>query len=276
MSLLTMFLEYPFMQRALFACAILSFSAPPIGVFLVLKRITLTADAISHALLPGVAIMFLIYGYSYVAMSAGGILAGLCVLTLTVFVSSSTHRQAIYNESNIAVFYMISLALGVILISHHGTMVDLVHVLFGQLLFVNKTLLILLASIGTLTLLSLALFYRLFVVSCFDPVFVKTCVRRDELCLVLFYALCVLNLVAGFLALGTLLAVGLMVIPAICAFLWSRQLSVIIVLSVVFALAASVVGLIVAFAANLAPSPTIILICGLIYCASIAIRRWQN
>ena len=123
-----------------------------------------------------------------------------------------------------AAFYLISLALGVLLVSTHGSNVDLLHLLFGSILAVDDTALMVIGAIATLSLLALAVIYRPLVVECFDPDFLRVVVRHGGLVHTIFLGLVVVNLVAAFQALGTLMAVGLMMLPAAAARFWVHEL----------------------------------------------------
>ena len=153
LDLITPLADYGFMRRALIAGLALSLAAPPLGVFLMLRGMSLIGDAMAHAILPGVALGFLMAGFSLPAMSLGGILSGLVVAGLAGGVSQMTgHRE----DSAMASFYLISLAGGVMLVSLGGSSVDLTHVLFGSILAVDTTALLLIAAVSTVTVLLLA------------------------------------------------------------------------------------------------------------------------
>jgi zinc/manganese transport system permease protein len=260
------FTDYAFMRRALLGCAALSLSAPPIGVFLMLRRMSLIGDAMSHAILPGVAIGYLVAGASLIAMSAGGFVAGLAVALTAGLVSRAT---SIKEDSSLAAFYLISLALGVILISLRGSPGDLVEVLFGTVLSLNDPALILIGIVATGSLLGLAVVYRPLVLECIDPVYLRTVSRAGPVAHVIFLALVVLNLVGGFSALGTLLAVGLMLLPAMVARLWVNDLKALMLLAVAIALTSSILGLLASFHFDLAAGPAIILAAGGAYAVSL-------
>lgn len=165
------FVEFEFMRRALLGCLAISLSAAPVGVFLMLRRMSLTGDVMAHAILPGAAIGFLIAGLSTEAMTIGGIVAGCLVALLSGIVSRSTN---VAEDSSMAAFYLISLALGVLIISVNGSQVDLLHVLFGSALALDNDALVLLLSIATLTLITLAVLFRPLVVECVDRQFLQT------------------------------------------------------------------------------------------------------
>ena len=129
--LLLPFIEYGFMRRALVACFGLAIGCGPIGVFLILRRMSLVGDAMSHAVLPGAAIAFLMFGFSLTAMTIGGFLVGLAVALLA---GSVTRLTPLREDASFAALFLISLALGVTLVSSQGSSVDLMHLLFGAIL----------------------------------------------------------------------------------------------------------------------------------------------
>ena len=262
------FAEYGFMRRALAGCLALSAGAAPLGTILLLRRMSLVGDAMSHAILPGAALGYLIFGLSLPAMSIGGLLAGLLVALLSGVV---TRHTALREDASFAGFYLISLALGVLLISLRGSNVDLMHVLFGSVLALDDPTLLLTASIATASLLALALIYRPLIVECFDPGFLRLQGRQGELAHAVFMALLVLNLVGGFHSLGTLMSVAFVVLPAASARFWVRGVGPQMAMAVVVAVLGSVIGLLVSFHVGIAASAAITLSLGSLYALSLSV-----
>jgi zinc/manganese transport system permease protein len=240
---------------------------------LVLRRMSLIGDAMSHAVLPGAAVGFLIAGLSLVAMSVGGVIAGLMVALLSGLVSRIT---ALREDASFAAFYLISLAAGVLIVSTHGSNVDLLHVLFGTVLAVDDLALLLVASITTVTLLLLAAIYRPLIVECFDPGFLRSVSGTGALHHTLFLVLVVLNLVAGFQALGTLMAVGLMMLPAAAARFWAREVWSLSLVSTGIAFLSGLIGLLLSYHADLPSGPAIILTAGAFYLLSVVLGRRES
>ena len=170
------FIEFGFMRRALVGLLALSVSAPPIGVFLMLRRMSLMGDAMSHAILPGAAVGFLLGGLSLSAMSLGGFIAGLAVALAAGLVARSTILR---EDASLAAFYLVSLALGVLIVSVKGSNIDLLHVLFGTVLALDDAALILVASIAAVSLGILAIVYRPLVLECFDPQYLRSVSRAS-------------------------------------------------------------------------------------------------
>ncbi len=268
-ALVAPFIEYGFMRRALVASIVLGLGSGPVGVLLMLRRMSLVGDAMSHAVLPGAAIGFLIAGgVSLPAMGLGGLVAGLSVALLSGLVSRTTPLR---EDASFASFYLASLALGVLIVSLRGSNMDLLHVLFGTILAIDATALYLVGSIASLTLVILAMVYRPLVAECFDPGFLRAVGGRGPLYHFLFLFLVVINLVAGFQALGTLMAVGLMMLPAVIAQLWARTLPIMLLIATSTAALSGLIGLLVSFHFGFASGPTIILTASLVYGASLLI-----
>lgn len=260
------FIEFGFMRRALLGCLALSLSAAPVGVFLMLRRMSLTGDAMAHAILPGAAIGYLFAGLSLTAMTVGGIVAGLVVAVASGLVSRST---VLREDASLAAFYLLSLALGVLIVSVRGNSVDLLHVLFGTVLALDDPALWLLGGISTATLVALVVLHRPLVMECLDPSFLRMVSRWSPVAHYGFLVLLVINLVAGFHALGTLMAVGLMVLPAAAARFWTRRLIPLMATATAFALFACMAGLLVSYHADWPTSPVIVLCLGLLYLGSL-------
>lgn len=260
------FTEFGFMRRALAGCLALSLGAAPIGVFLMLRNMSLAGDAIAHAVLPGAAVGYLVAGLSLPAMTGGGLVAGLLVALIAGGVARITQLR---EDASLSAVYLISLSAGVMIISLRGSSVDLMNVLFGNVLALDDPTLLLLAAIASSTLVALALGYRALVLECVDPAFLRSVSGTSTFAHLGFLVLLVLNLVAGFHALGTLMAVGIMILPAASARLWSRDLGQMLALAIGFAFAGSAAGLLLSYHLSLPSGPAIVLTLGLIYALSL-------
>ena len=264
--LITPFTDFAFMRRALVGSIALSIGACPIGVFLMLRRMSLVGDAMAHAILPGAALGYLYAGLSLGFMTAGGLIAGLVVALLAGLVTRVT---VLKEDAALASFYLISLASGVVLVSLRGSNVDLLHVLFGSVLALDDNTLVLLAASASVSLLALAVLFRPLVLECVDPLFLRTVSKSGSLAHFGFLALVVLNLVAGFHALGTLLSVGLMMVPAFASRFWSSTLDGMIVIATLIGILSSGLGIVISYHAGTPTGPTIILSAGALYLLSI-------
>jgi zinc/manganese transport system permease protein len=198
----------------------------------------------------------------------GGLIAGLSVALLSGLISRTT---ALREDASFATFYLTSLALGVLIVSLRGSNIDLLHVLFGTILAIDATALYLVGGIASFTLIMLALVYRPLVAECFDPGFLRAVAGRGSLYHFLFLFLVVLNLVAGFQALGTLMAVGLMMLPAAVARLWAQSLPAMFVTAAGTAVISGYLGLVASFHYGVASGPAIILTASIIYGVSLLV-----
>ena len=231
-----------------------------------LRRMSLTGDAMAHAILPGAAVGYLVSGLSLGAMTIGGMIAGMAVALLSGYV---TRMTSLREDASLAAFYLISLALGVLIISTRGSNVDLMHVLFGSVLALDNAALTLLCVIASLSLVMLALFFRPLVLECADSQFLRSVSRLSAVTHFIFLTLVVMNLVGGFHALGTLMAVGIMILPAASARFWTTSISGLTLLAAAIAVLASYSGLLLSYHYSLPSGPAIILVAGLIYFVSV-------
>jgi zinc/manganese transport system permease protein len=264
------FVEFEFMRRALVGALALAVGAGPIGVFLLLRRMSLVGDAMAHAILPGAAIGFLLHGLDLSAMTAGGLVAGFVVAFAAGLIARLTELK---EDASLATFYLVSLALGVMIVSVRGTNLDLLHVLFGTVLALDDQTLVLIASTATVTLIVLALIYRPLVLECVDPGFLRSVSAAGAPAHLAFLALVVLNLVGGFHALGTLLAVGIMMLPAAIGRFWARDITTMILIAVAAGTVSGYAGLLFSFHMSVPSGPAIILVAGVIYAFSVLFGR---
>ena len=262
------FSDYVFMQRALVGSLAVCLGAVPVGIFMTLRQMSLTGDAMAHAILPGAAIAYLLSGLSLVALTLGGLVAGLVVAALAGWVARSTHLK---EDTSLAAFYLVSLALGVLVISLKRSNVDLFHVLFGNILALDNAALWLLASIATISMLFMAFLYRPLVIECVDPSFLRRSGRASSVAHYGFLFLMVINLVGGFHALGTLMAIGIMILPSAAARFWAKTLDGILMISVLVSIAGCYAGLLLSFYFDLPAGPAIVLSLGVVYMTSIFI-----
>ena len=262
------FTEHGEVRRALVGCLAIALGGGPIGTLLVLRRMSLMGDSLSHGVLPGVALGFLVAGPSIGAMSLGGLVAGLAVALLSGLVARLTPQ---HEDASFAAFYLTSLALGVLLVTRAGRDEDLVHILFGDLLALAPDGLIVIAGLTSVTVIGCALIYRPLIVACFDPQLLRAAGGRPALAYALFLGLAVLELVGAFQAMGTLMALGLVMLPAAAARFWARAVWSLMATSVALGAGAGVVGLLAAYHAELPAGAAIVLVAGAVYVGSVAL-----
>jgi zinc/manganese transport system permease protein len=264
--LIAPFAEFGFLRRALVGCLALSVAAPPLGVFLMLRRMSLTADVLAHGILPGVAAGFILAGLSVTAMSLGGLVAGLVVTLGAGAISRATGGR---EDSALAALYLVALALGVTMVSASAGSVELTHLLFGSVLGVDDPALFMMAGVATLTLLGLSLAWRPLVLECFDPSFAAAEGARGGTWHLLFMAMVVLNVLAAFQALGTMMAVGLMMLPAVASRHWARGVGGMTYSAVLIAILASLAGLLVSYHLDVPTGPAVVLAAGAAWVVSV-------
>ena len=264
------FAEFAFMRRALVATLALAVGAAPLGCLLVLRRMSLAGDAMSHAVLPGAAVGYLVAGLSLPAMSAGGFVAALAVALAAGWVTRRTPQR---EDASFAALYLVALALGVLIVSLRGSPVDLMHLLFGSVLAVDAAALRQVAAVTTLTLAVLAIVWRPLVLESADPGFLRAVGGPGATVHAVFLGLLVAHLVSAFQALGTLMAVGLMMLPAASARFWVTGLPAMVALAAALGAVAGALGLLASYHAELPSGPCIVLACGAGYLLSVLFGR---
>jgi zinc/manganese transport system permease protein len=249
-----------FMRAALVACLALALANGTVGTLLVLRRMSLDGDVLGHAVMPGAAIGFLYAGPSPEWLSLGGMASGCAVAALAWWFTGETTRR----DAGLVAFYLVALSLGVVLVAWRGSNVDVMRVLFGTVLAIDRTALLQIATASSVIVLVVAALYRPLAVGAFDPGFLRAVGARAPYSAV-FLALVVLSLVASFQAFGTLLAVGPMLLPAAAARCWGLGVAASMVLATGFGLVASIAGLLVSYHGNLPSGPSIVLAAGLLF-----------
>ncbi len=253
------FADYAFMRRALAACVVLAIGGTPLGVFMTLRRMTLVGDAMSHAILPGVALSFACFGLALWPMTLGGAVAGIIIALLAVALTRFTQLK---EDASFTMLYLLSLAGGVVIISTSGNNVDLLHMLFGNILAIDRSSLLLITAVTCFSLLVMAFNYRGMVIECFDPDFARAARGGRSSTSLIFFVLLVINLIAAFQALGTLMALGLMILPAIGARFWTQNIDLAIPCSVAGAVLAAPAGLLLSYHLQIPAGPAVVLVAG--------------
>ncbi len=262
----TPFVEFAIRRRALLGGVVLALSAAPLGVFLMLRRLSLIGDAIAHGILPGAAVGFCLFGLSLLALTLGGLVAGLGMAGLAAWV---TRRTGLREDASLAAIYPISLASGVLLLGLAGRKLDLLHLLFGSVLAVDPHTLNGMLLVSLASLLTLALIYRWLLLDSLDPLFLGSVSRFGPIAYGLFLTLVVLNLVIGFQAIGALMVVGLMMLPAAAARFWSCHLPSLLLIAALTGALCVWLGLLLSYYANLPSGPCIVLLAGAAYAVSV-------
>jgi len=268
--LIAPFVDFEFMRRALAGSVVIAIGGAPVGVFLMLRRMSLMGDTMAHAILPGAAIGFLLSGLNLFVMTAGGLIAGLAVALSAGAIARLTQLK---EDAALAAFFLVSLALGVTIVSMRGTNVDLLSFLFGSVLALDNETLLLMATITTISLVVFAVIWRPLVLESVDPGFLRSVSRAGAPAHIAFLTLVVMNLVAGFFALGTILSVGIMIVPAAIGRFWARDISSMILVAIGAGIFSGVAGLVISFHVGTPSGPTIILVAGALYIFSVLVGR---
>lgn len=262
----SIFLEYEFLRNALIGTLLLGFSSVGLGFFLHYRRLILATDALSHGLLPGVAIGFWFFGLSMTAMTVFGFIAGLLVVGLSVL---SSKWSQLKEDSTLSGFYILSLAFGVFLVSLKGSPVDLYHFLFGQILSITSEQLIVLAVVELIVLSLLFLIYKPLIKMTLDEDFARFLKIKTNLLKFLFMTLVIAHLVVSFQIFGTLLSVGFLILPILIGQLFFKKISALVVGSLIICWVCSLAGLLMSDYFDLPTSPTLILCFGVFFLAGL-------
>jgi zinc/manganese transport system permease protein len=263
--LITPFAEYAFMRSALVACMALAVASGPLGTLLLLRRMGLVGDVLSHAVMPGAAVGFALAGGGLAVLSAGGLVTGIAVVLLMIL---GTRFGAQREDASLAAFYFSSIGVGVLIVSLRGTNLDLMHVLLGTVLAIDVPALVLIVAIASIVLAVLALIFRPLAIQSFDPAFLRTMGSGDSAYRAMFLVLVVMDLVAGFQAFGTLLAGVPLILPAAAARCWAQRIGPLVGLSIGFGLVSGYAGLLASYHLNVPSGPAIACVAALIYAVS--------
>ncbi len=262
MNWLTEPFQYEFMQRALIACVLIGFTNGFLGSFVVIRRLALMADALSHSLLPGLAVAAIFVGLSPWGLLLGGLLAA-------IFVALGGHMIArssrVKDETAIASLYIIAFALGIAVIKYAGVKVSLDHFLFGNILGVGNTDLWTTYVISGVILLLLVALHRPLLVAMFEASVAQTQGIRVGLLLGLLVVLIVLAMVSSLQAVGVLLSLGLLILPAATLYLLSDSYAIMGWGGAVLGTLGAIAGLLISFWANIPSGPAIVLVLGAVF-----------
>jgi manganese/iron transport system permease protein len=246
-------LSYAFMQRGLLAALMVGILCSVIGCYVVLRSMAFMGDALAHAVLPGVAIAYLVHG----SLTLGALAAAVIV---AVGIGFFSRQGTVKEDTAIGILFSAALALGVALISATRTYaVDLSHILFGDVLGVGLPDLLLTGAIGLLIVIILVLCYKPFLVISFDPVLAATLRLPVEFFRTLLLVLLALTIVVSMQTVGVGLAAAMLVTPAATAFLLTRRLPMMMLVSASIGAVSSVVGLFASYYLNVASGAAIVL-----------------
>ena len=251
-------LDFQFLQNALITSVMVGISAGIIGSFIILRGMSLMGDAISHAVLPGVALSYML-GSSYII---GATIFGMASAALIGFV---TKHSRLKNDTAIGIVFSAFFALGIILISFARSSTDLYHILFGNVLAVRDSDMFLTAAVLVIVLIAVPLFYKQLKLTSFAPTIAKS--YGWNISAINYGLMFLLTLVAvtSLQTVGTILVIAMLITPAATAYQLTDKLLVMIVLSTVFGTLSSIVGLYFSYSYNLPSGATIVMAAGVFF-----------
>ncbi len=245
--------SYAFMQRGLAAGLIVGILCAVIGCYVVLKGMAFLGDAMAHAILPGIAVAYLLQGNLLIGALVAAILVALGI-------SFFSREGTIKEDTAIGIFFAAALSLGVALISSIRTYaVDLSHILFGNVLGVSVNDLLLTAALAVFVLLMIFAFYKYFLVVSFDPILAATLRLPVGILRTFLMVLLALTVVVSTQTVGVGLVAAMLVTPGATAYLLTRQLPSMMVLAALFGALSSIVGLFASYYLNIASGAAIVL-----------------
>ncbi len=258
--------SYAFMSRALLASIITGGVCALVGVYVVLRGMALFGHALAHAVLPGVAIAYLLGGSNPLALSVGGLIAGI----VTALGISAISKQGVKEDSATGIIFVSMFALGIALISTvRSYTADLTHFLFGNLLGVSNSDLWLIFGFGLVVVAVITAFFKEFVIISFDPILAKTLRLPIGFLNTLLLLLVAVTIVLALQVVGIALMSAMLVTPPATALLLTRRLPLVMALSVLLGILSGVVGLYLSFYLNVASGPAIVLVCTAFFLAAL-------
>lgn len=268
--------QYDFLQKALITSVMVGIICGVIGCFIILRGMSLMGDAISHAVLPGVAISYLL-GINFFI---GAVVTGLLTALGIGFVSQNSR---IKNDTAIGILFTSAFSLGIILISFLRSSSDLYHILFGNVLAVRPSDMWMTLIIGIIVLGAIYLFYKELLVTSFDPTMAAAYGLSTRLVHYLLMTMLTLVTVASLQTVGIILVVAMLITPAATAYLLTNRLSRMIFLSAGFGTISSIVGLYFSFTYNLSSGASIVLVATALFALVFVfsprhglLRKWKS
>ena len=255
-------IKYQYLQNALMAGILVGITCGLIGCFIILRGLALMGDAISHAVLPGVAIAYMLGFSFFIGAAATGVLTALGIGYIA-------QNSRIKHDSAIGIMFTAAFALGVVLISlKRGTGVDLWHILFGNVLAVSRADLWMILVISLVVIATVTLFYKQLLLSTFDPIMAQSIGLPTKLIHYLLMLLLSLVTVASLKTVGIVLVVAMLITPGATAYLLTDRLSVMLVLAVIFGVFSSVTGVYFSYVYDVATGAVIVLVASILFALS--------
>ncbi|HEI6620795.1 TPA: metal ABC transporter permease [Staphylococcus aureus] len=260
---------YQFLSRALITSIIVGIVCGTVGSLIVLRGLSLMGDAMSHAVLPGVALSFL-FG---IPMFVGALITGMIASIFIGYITSSSKTKP---DAAIGISFTAFLASGIIIISLINTTTDLYHILFGNLLAITNSAFLTTIVIGSIVLILIIIFYRPLMISTFDPTFSRMSGLNTTLLHYFVMLLLSLVTVASIQTVGIILVVALLITPASTAFLISKKLYSMMIIASLISVISSIVGLYYSYIYNIPSGATIVLCTFVIYIITLFFTKFTN
>lgn len=251
-------LHYEFLQRALVTSVMVGIICGVIGCFIILRGMSLMGDAISHAVLPGVALSYLLG----INVFYGAVVTGLLTAIGIGYISQNSR---IKNDTAIGIMFTAAFALGIIIITMMKSSADLYHLLFGNVLAVPISEMWMTFIVGFIVLTCVYLFFKELLVTTFDPTMAAAYGLPNKLIHYLLMALLTMVTVASLQTVGIVLVVAMLITPAATAYLLTNRLGVMIFLSAGFGVISAIIGLYFSFTYNLSSGSTIVMIATILF-----------
>ncbi len=272
-GLIEPFVLYGFMQRALWACLLLSICSGFLGTFLVLRRMSLMGEALSHGILPGIAIGYLVGGLWMPALSLGGIIAGLLITKTSHYISRKT---ILTQDASFSGLYLIALSVGILILSSSANQSTVMSLLFGNILGVSPSALYYILGATSLVIITMVVMFKPFTYLCFDPLFARLRGISDKKLNLVFLSLVVLTLVSACQTLGTMMALGLMIIPAVTARMMCKDIHCIVGFAIFLGSFSAFSGLLISYHFNVPSGSGIILTTGGLYLILFIVKMFKK
>ena len=261
--------QYNFLQAALITSILVGVMSGVIGSFIILRGLSLMGDAISHAVLPGVAVAYMLGINLLLGASIFGILAAM----LIGYVASHSKLK---NDTAIGIVFSAFYALGFVLISLAESSSNLHHILFGNVLAVSDRDLITTTCVLIAVILFIVIFYKELLITSFDETFARTYGLRTQMVHYALMLMLTLVTVSSLQTVGIILVVAMLITPAATAFLWTNKLHWMLVDSAIFGALDSLIGLFLSYILNWSSGPAIVLVAAFIFGVSFIFSPKQG
>ena len=261
--------EFHFLQNALVTAVVIGVVSGALGCFIILRGMSLMGDAISHAVLPGVAISYIL-GINFFV---GAIIFGLLSSIIITFIKNNS---IIKGDTAIGITFSSFLALGVILIGIANSSTDLFHILFGNILAVQDIDKWLTIGVSGIVLVVIILFFKELLITSFDPLMARAIGMKVNFYHYLLMVLLTLVSVTAMQSVGTILIVAMLITPAAMAYLYTNSLKKMIILSSTIGGISSILGLFIGYSFNIAVGSSIVITSAIIFAVSFLVSPKQN